>query len=819
MLQIMFVHPRRIVFPLLIAALTTLAACKTAEEKAEDYYQSGLSLLASGDEERAMIEFRNAFKYNGFHQGARKTYADTLVKEGKLQEAYSQYLRLVEQYPDMVDVRVTLAEMAIDRGDWSEVERHGTAAFKLAPDDPKVQVIKLALDFRNSIRDKDEAAQAEIADRARDILTKAPESMIARRILLGHLATGPDPMQALPVLDEGLKYAPKSLDLYMMKFRILAKANDVQGTGDVLKQMFTLFPENKDVSGALISWYMIQKDYDGAEAFLRKLAGAPDGPTDAHLGLVQFLQVARGSAAAAAELDSLIAANKGNPNAELYGGMRASLDFTDGKKDEGIAALQAILKTAAPSDQTRSLKVLLARMLDTTANRVGARALIEEVLAEDPANVAALKQRGAWLIDEDKTGDAIVDLRAALDQSPRDTQILTLLAAAHERDGSLDLAGDQLAKAVDVSSAAPEESLRYAQFLIRTGKADVAEVVLANARQTTPTNPDILRALVQYYVGQSKWVPAQDALDAFKALKLANTETEAQKMQATILAGQDRIDDSLSLLETIAKQDGQGNAAVMSILQTQLRAGKTAEARSYLDTVLAKSPKDPQLRFVSANLDRALGNTEAAETTYRALITEFPTNDEPVQQLYALLKFDHRDDEAAAVLAAGLAAKPQSRPLRWLQASVLEADGKIDEAIKLYEALYAEDSGSTIVANNLASLITSHYDDAANLQRAEAIARRLRGLDVPAFQDTYGWIAFRNGNLDDALSHLEPAAKGLAKDPMVQFHLARVYDKLDRKADAIRQYELALSLAGATPSPQLAEVQADIARLKAAPAP
>ena len=72
---------------------------------------------------------------------------------------------------------------------------------------------------------------------------------------------------------------------------------------------------------------------------------------------------------------------------------------------------------------------MLAQMLSATGNAVGARARIEEVLAEDPTNVEALKMRAAWLIDEDKPGDAIVDLRAALDQAPRDAAILTLMAA------------------------------------------------------------------------------------------------------------------------------------------------------------------------------------------------------------------------------------------------------------------------------------------------------------------------------------------------------------------------------------------------------
>ena len=809
-------RPRHLILPLLIAATLTLSACKTSEEKAEDYYQSGLALLAKGDEDRAMIEFRNVFKYNGLHKAARRTYADTLVKEGKQQEAYSQYLRLIEQYPDTVDVRVILAEIAIDTGAWEEAERHGRAAIALAPDAPDVRAIKAALDFRAAVLANDTTAQNTVAAQAAALMTTLPENKIIRRIVIGNLTTGPDPLRAIPIIDDGLKLDPKSLELYWIKFRILAKAEDVKGTGDTLKRMVELFPDNVEVTSALIGWYMLQKDFDGAEAFLRKRAGPPDGPTDVHLALLQFLQQARGADAARAELDVLLAANQGNANAELYGGMRASMDFEEGKPDAAVGALQVIVKTAAASDQTRNLKVILAHMLDTTANRVGARALVEEVLAEDPSNLAALKLRAAWFIADDKPGDAIVDLRSALDQSPRDIEVLTMTAAAYERDGNLDLAGDQLAKAVEMSGAAPAESLRYAQFLMQLGKVQVVATVLANAQQASPYNPDILRAQAQYYIGQREWVFAEAAIDALRALGLKDTEAEIQQMQAAVLNGQNRVDESLALLQAAAAQGGQTNSAVLAIVQAQVQAGKTAEALAYVDGLLAKSPQDRVLRLLGANLDQLVGKTAEAEASYRQLISEDPKDAGPIKRLYDLLQTAGRDADAAAVLAAGIAAVPQSHDLLWAKAAQLEKDGKIDGAISVYDALYAENSSDTIVANNLASLITAHHDDAGSLTRAEAIARRLRGLDVPAFQDTYGWIAFRRGNLDEALSHLEPAAKGLPKDALTQFHLAMLYDKLGRSADAIRQFDLALTLAGDKVPPPMAAAQARLDQLKAA---
>ena len=84
----------------------------------------------------------------------------------------------------------------------------------------------------------------------------------------------------------------------------------------------------------------------------------------------------------------------------------------------------------------------------------------------------------------------------------------------------------------------------------------------------------------------------------------------------------------------------------------------------------------------------------------------------------------------------------------------------------------------------------------------------MRGTDLAPFQDTYGWIAHRKGNFDEALDYLEPAAAGLPSDPLVQFHLGMTYVELDRDEDALVQFRRALEIAG----PDDAREQFDTAR-------
>jgi tetratricopeptide (TPR) repeat protein len=796
---------------LAVAGFLVLSGCESREEKAERFYQSALQLIEDGDEERAMVELRNVFQNDGFHKDARQLYADLLMKRGELGEAYAQYLRLVEQYPDLIAPRQTLAELAIAGGDWEEAERHGAKALELAPDDLRAQAVGAALRYRTAVLARDEAGRDEAARRARDLLAQDAELSVARRVLIDWLVEKDEDSEALQELDLALAAEPRARDLQILKFRLLAEAQDIEGTGAQLRSMYELFPDDEVVREALLRWYLVQGDLDGAESLLRELAGDLAGPTGGHLTVVQFLQATQGADAARAELDRLISANEGSTNAELYRAAKAGLDFDQGRQAEAVAALEAILSAAEPSDQTRQIKTGLARMLSRMGNLVGARSRVEEVLAEDPTQVDALKLRAAWAINEDRSDDAILDLRAALSQSPDDVEVLTLMAEAHERAGDSELAGERLAAAAEAANGAPGPSLRYAEFLLRQGQPDIAESVMITAHEDYPADLQVSTALGRLWLGEGEIDRVEGLVAQLRSLGTQEAEELATRFEAGVLFARERPDDGLQLLQSlVGERDAQDIARVV---QAMVGNGRAAEAREYLDAELAKAPQDVSLRLIDASLREGMGEVEEAERVLRGLLAEDPTMSQVTERLYGILNRTGRADEAAAVLEAGIAARPDASRLLWIKAGRLERAGDIAGAIGIYEALYAQDSSNVVVANNLASLLSQQSSDPEDLDRAFAIARRLEGTTEPAFQDTYGWLLSQRGLHDEALAYLEPAAAALSEDPVVQFHLGMTYLALGRPEDARAGLERVIELAGDRPLPQAEQARAALAEI------
>jgi cellulose synthase operon protein C len=173
-----------------------------------------------------------------------------------------------------------------------------------------------------------------------------------------------------------------------------------------------------------------------------------------------------------------------------------------------------------------------------------------------------------------------------------------------------------------------------------------------------------------------------------------------------------------------------------------------------------------------------------------------------------------RQADAASILEEGLSIFPEAGDLLWAKAGLLERTGDIEGAIAVYESLYTQDSSNMIVANNLASLLSSYRDDDASLERAEVISRRLRDSDVAAFQDTYGWIAHRRGNTVEAVRNLEKAAAGLPEDAMVQYHLGMAYAAAGTSDKAAEQFKKAIDLAGSDDTRDfVASAKAELAKL------
>ena len=787
-------------------ALLALAGCDTAAERAERHYQNALELLDEGDASRAIVELRTVFELEPTHRDARATMARTLLQQGNAQQAFSQYLRLIEQYPNDVEARLALAEMSILNNSWALATEHGDAVEELAPDSARARVVVNALDYRQAVIDENVGARREAAETARALTQELPRSIINRSVVIDSLIQDERDAEALETIAEVQEFAPRERRFYQMRLALHGRMENEEGIERTLQDMAAAFPEDRSVSESLLNFYISRNDLEAAEEFLRSRVPPGEQDDGSRVTVIRFVSEARGPQAALEQAEAYL---REGTNDDLFSSLAASLRYDMGEREEALAEFERIVREADASEQTNDIKVSYARILERNGNDVGSRALIEEVLAADPTHVEALVLRAEWMIDSDLSDEAIGLLRRAQDQEPENPRIFSTLAEAHLRNGQRDLAGEMLSLAVETSNNAAAESLTYARFLLASDRLEAAETVLTDALRLAPTNFELLALLGDVFTRQEDWDRAERVERALRSLQGEGARMVADQIRVAILRGQDREDEAISFLEQLAEQGDGFREAEIAVITSQLQRGNVAEARNYLQALLDKSPEDPTLRFLQAAISAADGNLEAAEQEYRSLIADGEGGERAWRELIRVLNQTGQMEEAERALEEGLAARPESAELLWMRATLLEREGDFEGAISIYEDLYNRNSSVSVIANNLASLLSTMRDDEESLERSARIARRLRGTEFPPYQDTYGWIQFRLGNLDEALEYLQPAARALADDPLVQHHLGMVYDAMGRSEDAVAQFERAIELAGDDPRPAF-----DVARTK-----
>ncbi|MEX0351328.1 MAG: tetratricopeptide repeat protein [Paracoccaceae bacterium] len=783
---------------LLGGIILALGACRDDAERAEAHYQKALELIEEGDTVRASIEFRNVFQRDGAHLEARATYAAMLREIGDTEQSYRQYLRLVEQDPGHVEGRIALAEMALSFQNWEEARWHGTRVLERAPDAPEAGVIALNLDYLAAIEAEEIGARQAVAQRTRALLESDPDNLLLQRLVIDSLIRDFDFEDALDVIDASLATNPDSKLLHDTRLQVLAALERYEAFEAQLQDMLVRFPEDEELQWVLLRFYLSRDDTASAQSYLTNLSDTADKPEtreQALLALVRLLMAREGPQAAMAELDRIIEAQEGDT--APYRALRASAQFESGDRAAGIKEIESLLSEDLSLIDRGRYQMVLAQMLLQDGDTAAAQGLVDAVLGADPNQTDALKMRAVWLIEEDDTQSAIRNLRTVLDETPEDIVALTLIASAHARAGNRELSREFLSLAAQASGSAPAETQRYARALIEDERYLLAEEALIAALRLDRSDIDLLSLLGLVHLRMSDWAQAENVERRLREIGTEEAVAQANRLHAALLAQRGNTEEVINFLKGLASLAGDSDVgAQAAVIQAHLESGDVDGALALAEKISSDNPDNLSYVLVLASVQAGAGQLDPAEANFRRVLEARPEALEGWVGLIRVLDAQNQEEAVQSALKDAQTALPESLDLLWIQAGFLEEAGDFEGAIALYEQLYEQENDSLVVANNLASLISTYRTSDEDLNRAYEIARRLRGSDFAPFQDTYGWIAYRRGQYDDALDHLEPAVQGLPDNALVHYHLGMTYLALERSSDALERLRQAVELAG-----------------------
>ena len=766
-------------FIILCLIVLSVAACSSSEERAARYYESGKTLLAAHDNQRAAIEFKNAIRLKKDMLPAWRGLAEADELDHRWSELASALRNIIDLDPKDVDAKLKLANLLLYSGAADQ-------AFELVkalnePTNASLLALKAALFYK--LKDPANAVQA-----AQAALNIDPGNVNSTMVLAALRLDNGDAQGALRLLSSNSMASVTDLGVQLFKIKIFQQLGDLRQIEAVLQKLIDLYPQELAFRRQLAKFYIDQKRPDDAEVQLRAIVTADPQNSAAVLDLVRFLYANKGALAARSELVTRI--NAGG-NVFPYQMALADFDFNQGNITDSFRLLATIAKSAPTTDQAIAAKIRLAELNLAQKNVDAADALVKDILQKDARNTNGLRLRALIHMEHGQLEQAISDLREAIADQPRSTELMQLLATVYERNGSIELAEKQFADALRTSNYDPSVGLSYIAFLRRHGSVQRSAEVLGDLARRRPDNVSVLSALAEVKLQLKDWAGAQDVGESLR--RIGGNNSIADQIIGAALGGQNKFEASIAAFQNAVADAPTAVQPMALLVQEFVRNKQTDRALTFLQAVLKENPNNADALVLLGSVQLVNNAPTQALQSFTTAVQRQPKEAAGYRALIDLYLSQNSKEAALKIAQAGLKQLPDSIALHMSFAGILELQGNYDGAINEYQYVLGQEPGSMVAANNLASLLSDHRTDKASLDRAQSLAGVLRKSQVPQFKDTLGWISYRQGDFNVAVSQLEDAATALPDLALIHYHLAMAYVAVGQNAKAANEFKIALT--------------------------
>jgi tetratricopeptide (TPR) repeat protein len=771
----------RLLGVLIFCALVVLAGCGGAKARFESHLQRGKQYLESGVLDKASVEFRNALQIEPRDSRARYWNGVTAERRGNVREAVGSYQGAIEMNPDYTTARAALARLYVYVGAASRALPVVEAGLAKHPGDPELLTARSAA--RLQLKDMEGAlADAEQAVKA------APDDANTVALLAAIYQRQGDVNRAVELVSAAVQRQPGAIDLRQVLARLYLATKQDARSEEQLKEIIVLAPKSLAHRYQLAAFYQQTGNLDAAQQVLEEAVKTLPDSNEAKLALVDFIANQRSREQGEKVLRSYVAQEPDNN--ELRLGLGTLLQRA-GAKQEAVTAYNEIIKRDPKSAASLIARDRIAAIEIADGHPEAAQPLIAAVLEQSPRDVDALLMRGNLALEADNPAAAIADLRAVLREQPNLLEVQRTLARAYIANGERPLAEETLRAAMQSAPANLPVRLDLAQLLQQTGRADAAVTLLEETVRQAPRAVGAREALTRAYLAKGDLAAARAAAEDLKTL--APDSASGPFYAGLVAQRQNRIEDARREFERALALKPEAMDVMAEITKLDLTHGQGASAVARLDALVQSNPKN----VLAQNL---LGETLTATRAYPQAILQFNRTIElspkwplPYRNL-AVVHLDMRDNAGAeAAYQQGLKANPYDPALTAGLAELYEQQGRIDQAIALYEALHSHDARLDIASNNLAMLLITYRTDRQSLDRARELTAPFATSDSGALLDTHGWVRLKLGDVSDALTALERAAERAPHSPLIHYHLAIAELKAGERDKARSNLETALA--------------------------
>jgi tetratricopeptide (TPR) repeat protein len=424
-----------------------------------------------------------------------------------------------------------------------------------------------------------------------------------------------------------------------------------------------------------------------------------------------------------------------------------------------------------------------------------------------------------------KTDLAIDYANRAIALNPADAEAYQRLVEIQAAAGQENKALEALDRAAKVRSNDPAFWMRlgklYAAILFKSDaqpKPDQLKKtneVFKKAVEYAGDNPAILKDVADYYAASQQ---LKEAIPLYlRVLELQPDDANAREKLATGFVLTNQRDKAVQMLEQIIKEHPEKYESydlLAQVLDDQARAlqreKRIEEARATFAKVAANyqqclliNPNFPGTYLRLAEL--LVGPLKDPQRAVKLLAEarrRFPGAPEIVYYLAIAQREAKQSQQAVATFEEALHEAQLDEDNTVINArfyfnygAAAEQAGLYEKAADLLRKCIALDPANSAEACNYIGYMWAEHN--MHLDEAETMVKRALESEPNngSYLDSLGWVEFRQGKFEQALSDLLRAAKALRQDdPVVFEHIGDTYWKLNRIPEALKAWQRALTL-------------------------
>jgi len=776
-------HKNIVLRCLLIVAALWITACTSPEERASAYLAEAQSLYDSGDYVKAELEVKNSIQISPNSAEARWLLAQIHEKQNNIQGVFNNLRMAVDIDPTLIDARVKLAALYVAAGMPAEGQGELDAVLEQDPDNLRARTLAARL-----LAQSGDLAGAEAALQV--IVAEAPDNAEAVILLVG-IKAAEDPEAALVLLNDSVDKVEDKRPLRLVKIEILQRLNRPDEVEAEYRALIEQYPEERAYRYRLAQYLLSEGRIDDVETTLREIVETEPDSLSARIALVQFLANVRGAEAAEQALDEFIAQTP-----DEYGLLLAKgrLFESAERSAEAMELYKQVAEKAGNSDEALTAKNQIAGILLREEKTEEGRRYIDEVLEFDSANVAALMMRGGISLVEEDYRQAVTDFRDVLRKEPENERALYFLARTHLAAGDKVLAKDAYRRVIAVNPQNSVATMELTQILFSDEQFDEAEDLLRQRIKVDPNDGRASQMLIGLLVNQDEAADAEE--EARRLVATGESTGLAYFLLGGVLQVQDKAAEARINFEKSLELNPNSPEALQGYIAATAATEGESAARSALEAHIRKYPDQLHATALLSRIQAGTGDMQGAEQT---LTSALEKNEAWLPAYTGLAAMQSGDiGKQIEIYEQGIAAIPGNQQLGLLLGTAYEREGRIDDAIDMYRGLLEENPDMPAVANNLAALVADYRaDDSVALQEALQLveAQQLGESGNPAFLDTVGWLHYRLGNTDEAVSYLKRAVDGAENVPVLRYHLGMAYLAAGNRVGAEEQLGVAVNTA------------------------